>query len=64
MVEDLKGNDTFEPCRRVSDNVREIAVQGKQDCIHFLGLGDNDGIPRFSWQVVLQPHNFMPGLLQ
>jgi hypothetical protein len=29
VVEDLKGNDTFEPCRRVSDNVREIAVQGK-----------------------------------
>jgi hypothetical protein len=26
----------------------------------FLSLGDNEGIPRLSWQVVFQAQNFMP----
>jgi hypothetical protein len=38
-VQDLKGGDTFELRGRISDNIRQVAIQRKQNCVQLLGLG-------------------------
>jgi len=40
MVQDLECNDAFEPGRRISNDVSEIAVERKQDRVEFLGFGN------------------------
>ena len=45
-VQDLKGDDTFELSGRISDNIREVAIQRKQNCVQLLGLGgDRSPVP-------------------
>jgi hypothetical protein len=43
-----------------TEPVAEIAVQGKSDCIQFLGLGNYEDIRRFRSQVVFEAQNLMP----
>ena len=40
MVQDLEGDNASEPCRGVSHNIAEVAVQGEQDRAQLLRLGD------------------------
>ena len=45
---------------RISNDVGEVTVEGKQDGVKLLGLRDHDGIRRLNGQVILDPQNLMP----
>jgi len=63
-IQDLKGDDAFEVCGRVSDNIRKVAVQRKQNCVQLLGLGGNKAIRGLGWKNAFQVNNLMPSLFE
>jgi hypothetical protein len=64
MIQNLKRNDALKTFWRIGDDVREVTVQRHQDCVQFLGLGDNHAVHGLDGQTVFQPDNFVPGLTQ
>ena len=60
----MKRDDAFEAGRRISNDVGEVAVEGKQDGVKLLGLRDDGGIRRLNGQVILDPQNLMRCVLE
>jgi hypothetical protein len=58
-IANLQGHNPAELTGRVGDEIGKIAVQRQQDCAELLGLGNDHGIWRFRWHVVLQTQHFM-----
>jgi hypothetical protein len=48
----------------LSDNIREVAVQRKQNCVQLLGLGGYKAIRGLGGEYVFQADDFVPSLLE
>ncbi|MCH9036085.1 MAG: hypothetical protein IH860_02030 [Chloroflexi bacterium] len=60
VVPDLKRHNAFIPPWRIGDDVGEVAIQGKQNRIKFLGLRDNEMVRGIWWNVALSRRTSWP----
>src|SRR5258708_1880178 len=59
VMMELDGDDALIARRRIGHDIRKIAVEGHEDGLELLSLGDDGGVKSADWKNLAQQSHFM-----